>query len=803
MGCYMGVVTKHYQHVLALAFAIKEINENPQILSNISLGFHIYDSYFNAKWTYHNTMQLISSSERFVPNYKCKLQNNLIAVIGAVDSQTSLHVATLLDIYKIPQLIYGSAPVMNDKTPGLPYYQMAPNENLQYVGIRSLLLHFRWTWIGILTMEDDNAERFVQTVSPLFSEKGICFAFIERLPMLTFITQFYDLLKKAARIRDKIMRSTANVLVAYGESYSMVALRWLPYLSGEVTKGKVWIMTAQMELNAVVYQRIWVIEMFHGALAFTIHSKDPPGFHHFVKSIKPSSTAADGFIREFWQQAFGCVFLTPTLDETEDSICTGEEKLENLPGPFFEMSMTGHSYNIYNAVHAVAHALHDMFSSRLHHKGMTDRRELKFHNQQVWQLHHFLRGVSLNNNAGEKVSFDQNGELVTGFDVINWIISSNQSFHRVKVGGMDPQAPPQQALIISENTITWNSWFNQVQPISLCNAYCYPGYSKKVKEGEPFCCYNCTPCPEGKISEHDDMNDCYKCPDEYYPNKNQDSCIPRDRSFLSYKEPLGICLACFSLSFSLITAVVLGTFMRHHETPIVKANNRNLSYTLLISLLLCFLSALLFIGQPGKVICLLRQTAFGLIFSVAVSCVLAKTITVVLAFMATKPGSRMKKWVGRSLANSIVLSCSLIQASICTVWLATSPPFPDVDIHSAVEEIVVECNEGSITMFYCVLSYMGFLASISITVAFLARKLPASFNEAKLITFSMLVFCSVWLSFVPTYLSTKGKYMVAVEIFSILSSGVGLLCCIFFPKCYIIVLKPALNNREQLIKTKK
>ncbi|XP_077169303.1 vomeronasal type-2 receptor 26-like [Paroedura picta] len=757
-------VTKNYQHILALAFAVKELNENQNFLPNISLGLYILNSYSLGRMTFKATLSLLSAQQKLAPNFTCDNRQKVIAVIGGLISETSAHMASILNIYKTPQLTHGSFSLTKaDKQQFSFIYQMVPDDTYQYKGVVQLLHRFRWTWIGVIAMDDDNGNQFLQRIVPLLSENSICSAFAYKLPKVTYLKDLTELIVKQAEWYPVLMDRKTNVFFVYGEPPSMMAVRLSLYLAPFVLLPplcKVWIVTSHWDFESFSFHKISDTDSLHGALSFTVHSNQPPGFHKFLQTIRPSWTGRDGFIQNFWEQAFSCSLTC----EQEDmkATCSGKEKLESLPATLFEMEMTGHSYNVYNAVHAVAHALHYAHTQGSMHRVLVEDKRLDAHNMQPWQLYNFLRRILFNNSAGETIQFDQDGQLVALFDVTNWVTFSNGSFARVKVGQLDPQAPSGNELTLVEDKIVWHRSFNQ-------------------EYGQ-------------------NMDVCVKCPEDHYPSDGQHECLPKVPTFLSYIETLGIILVILAVSFSLVTTLVLGTFMKYKNTPIVKANNRSLTYILLLSLLLCFLSSLLFIGEPGYVTCLMRQTTFGLIFCVALSTVLAKTITVVLAFMATMPGSHMRRWVGKKLAYSIVISGSLIQTVFCTLWICISPPFPQMNMHSQPKIIILECNEGSATMFYSVLGYLGFLASVSFTVAFLARKLPGSFNEAKFITFSMLVFCSVWFSFIPSYLSSKGKFMVAVEIFSILSSGAGLLGCIFFPKCYIILLRPEMNVREQIIR---
>ncbi|XP_012891440.1 PREDICTED: vomeronasal type-2 receptor 116-like [Dipodomys ordii] len=683
------LIFKNYQYVLALAFAIEEINKNPDLLHNLTLGFNVYDVHFNS-WTMFKNPFICLFGKYKIPNYSCVRGSSSIAVLTGPSGVVSDQIGTLLGLYRFPQFTFGPFDhglSDHNKFPAL--YQMAPKDTSIATAMVSLLLHFSWSWVGLLTTQDDNGAKILAELKVEMAKNRVCVAY--------------------------------ELVIATQDAYNHITVnRYINLSSASVL---------------IIYDSV-----------------------------------------------SDCV----TWDN-----CAHDASLDWLPGQSFDVTMSVDSYNIYNGVYAVAQALHEML---LHQTEVQTTGNRKGELPSSTQLHTFLKNNQFYNSIGYQVIWDNQRKLEPEYDIMNvWNFPEGLELE-VKVGKFSPYAPHGNQLSLSEDMVQWSIETTET-PHSVCSESCGPGFRKSPQEGKAACCFYCTPCSENEIANGTDMEQCVKCLHHQYANTPRTQCLLRVASFLAFEDPLAMVMACMALCFSLLTAAVLWMFVKHQDTAIVKANNRALSYILLISLIFCFLCSLLFLGRPQTATCILQQITFGVVFTVAVSTVLAKTVTVVLAFKATSPGRRMRWLLVSGAPNFIIPSCTLIQVTFCGLWLGTSPPFVDTDAHSEHGNIIILCNKGSLTAFYCVLGYLGFLALASFTVAFLARNLPDTFNEAKFLTFSMLVFCSVWLTFLPVYHSAKGKVMVAVEVFSILASGAGLLGCIFAPKCYTLLL---MRNRNSL-----
>ncbi|XP_051252914.1 extracellular calcium-sensing receptor-like isoform X6 [Dicentrarchus labrax] len=763
----------------AMMFAIEEINNSTELLPGIKLGYQIHDSCAAVPVAVHVAFQLANGLDPvFYTGDNCSQSGMVMAIVGESGSTPSISMSRIISSFKIPQVShFATCACLSDKQQFPSFFRTIPSDQFQADALAKLVKRFGWTWIGAVRSDSDYGNNGMASFLDAAQKEGIC---------VEYSVSFYRTHphSRIQSVADVIRRSTAVVIVAFVASTDMMILT--EELSQKPSPPRQWIGSESWVTNSDMLR----FSFCAGAIGFGIQQSVIPGLREFLLDLPPTKVVASPLLTEFWEDAFNCRLGKSAA--TDESVCDGSEDIQTLQSPYTDTSQLRITNMVYKAVYAIAHAIHNAVCQDTNSTTPCDK-ITRIDSKEVFTQ---LKKVNFSQN-GYDVSFDANGDPVATYELVNWKKSESGSIELVTVGKYDASLPVGQEFLINKN-ITWMEGGTQV-PVSVCSNSCRPGTRKVLQKGKPICCYDCILCPEGEISNVTDSPDCFPCPKEFWPNAERDTCFPKPVEFLSFDEVLGIILAAFSVGGACLAIITAAVFFRHKTSPIVRANNSELSFLLLFSLTLCFLCSLTFIGAPSEWSCMLRHTAFGITFVLCISCVLGKTIVVLMAFKATLPGSNVMKWFGPPQQRMTVVSFTFIQVLICTIWLVVSPPFPMKNLTVYKKRIILECALGSAIGFWAVLGYIGLLAAFCLVLAVLARKLPDNFNEAKLITFSMLIFCAVWITFIPAYVSSPGKFTVAVEIFAILASSFGLILCIFAPKCFIILFKPEKNTKKHLM----
>ncbi|XP_058244097.1 extracellular calcium-sensing receptor-like [Hemibagrus wyckioides] len=769
-----------FQYSQTLKYAIEEINNSSSLLPGVSLGYKIFDTCGSPTQGVKIAMTLVNGNENSVSEQFCTKPAQVQAIIGETYSSVSMAISKSVGPFSMPLIsYYSTCECLSDKRKYPSFLRTIPSDYYQTLALAEMVKHFGWTWVGAIRRDDDYGNNGMAAFTKIAEQLGICLEY--SLPFFRTYSQ-----ERVLRIVEQIKSSTSRVIVGFVTPREFEILLYV--FSEHNITGYQWVGTEGWIADPVA-ATLDKYNILQGAVGLAIPKTTVRGLKDFILDIKPLKSVGSAIFTKFWEALFTCTYRGQN-NSGAIPVCTGEEKLSEVKNTFTDMSMMPIFSNVYKGVYAIAHTLHELL-------GCKQTCPTKKQPDLLTFLEH-LKKVRFKTKEGEDVYFDQNGDPPAKYEIINWQKSKENQYEFVTVGLYDSTVPAQDRLAVNMALITWAQNTNQV-PKSVCSESCPPGTRKAVQKGKPICCFDCIPCAAGEISNMTDSIKCEQCQQDYWSNADKNKCVKKEIEYLSYEETMGILLTVVSIVGSFMTIIVAIIFFKYKDTPIVKANNSEMSFLLLFSLALCFLCSVTFIGQPSEWSCMLRHTAFGITFVLCISCVLGKTVVVLMAFRATLPGSNVMKWFGPPQQRLSVLAFTLIQVLICVLWLKISPPFPFKNLMHYKEKIILECSLGSAIGFWAVLGYIGLLALLCFILAFLARKLPDNFNEAKFITFSMLMFCAVWITFIPAYVSSPGKFTVAVEIFAILASSFGLLFCIFLPKCYIIIMKPEKNTKKQIM----
>uniref|UniRef100_A0A8C4TIB5 Extracellular calcium-sensing receptor-like n=1 Tax=Erpetoichthys calabaricus TaxID=27687 RepID=A0A8C4TIB5_ERPCA len=785
-----------FQLTQTMIFAIEEINRDQSLLPNITLGYKIYDNCVKLPVALRAAVSLISGHNSISTGYGCTGPPPVLAVIGDPGSTHSIVISRILSLFQMPLVsYYATCSCLSNKQEYPTFFRTIPSDTFQVKAVIQIIKHYGWTWVGAIASDDDYGQNAVKTFHEEFSNFG-CISFLETIPKI-------NEKDKVLQIVNTIKQSTAKVIIVFSSEADITSLVREVVLQN--ITGRQWIASEAWSTSPVLAS-MENFNSFGGTIGIAIRRGNIKGLENFLLQLKPKYESNNNLLIQFWESLFGCKFSFNSTSVPVKKACTGLEDIRSMKTAFNDVSELRASYNVYKAVHALAEALNNLMTCE---KGEGPN---KIHKQQYVSIFqhflyylevlHYLKEINFTNHLGERVAFDKNGDAIAIYDIMNWQLKDNETVFIKTVGVFDESAGPGNELLLLEDTIFWN-FESKTIPTSVCSIKCPPGKRKALRKGEPICCYDCVLCADGEISNQTDSSECIKCLPDYWSNSDRNQCVMKEVEFLSYEDVMGIILTTIALIGASLSVGVLGIFIHHRNTPVVKANNAELSFLLLVSLTFCFLCSLCFIGKPSDLTCMLRHVIFGISFSFSVSCILVKTIVVIMAFKATLPGNNIMKWFGVAQQRSTVILFTFIQSVVCTVWLTISPSVPIKNMNHQNSKVILECAIGSMTGFSFLLGYIFLLSVVCFLLAFLARNLPDTFNEARFITFSMLIFCAVWVAFIPAYVSTPGKYTVAVEVFAIITSSFGILFSIFTPKCYIILLKPDKNTKKSLLEWKK
>uniref|UniRef100_A0A8C7FJS4 Glutamate metabotropic receptor 5 n=1 Tax=Oncorhynchus kisutch TaxID=8019 RepID=A0A8C7FJS4_ONCKI len=436
---------------------------------------------------------------------------------------------------------------------------------------------------------------------------------------------------------------------------------------------------------------------------------------------------------------------------------------------------------VINAIYSMAYGLHNMQRSLCPgYQGLCDA----MRPIDGATLLDFLMKTNFTGVSGEGILFDENGDSPGRYEIMNFKKMGQDYYDYINVGSWD-----NSGLKIDDDEI-WASKDTIIK--SVCSEPCDKGQIKVIRKGEVSCCWTCTPCKENEFVF--DEYTCRACDLGSWPTFHLTGCDPIPVEYLRWGDPEPIAAVAFACLGLCATFFVTSVFIRFRDTPVVKSSSRELCYIILAGICLGYLCTFSLIAKPHAAHCYLQRLGIGLSPAMSYSALVTKTnrIARILAGSKKKICTRKPRFMSACAQLIIASLLILLQLGIIVALFLMEPPQVIHDYPSIrqVNRICYTTNLGVVAP----LGYNGLLILSCTFYAFKTRNVPANFNEAKYIAFTMYTTCIIWLAFVPIYFGSN--YKIITMCFSVSLSATVALCCLFVPKVYIILAKPERNVRS-------
>ena len=766
-----GEITKEVANAEAMIFAIDKINNNSNLLPNISLGYDLHD------YCESTTKATQITYEMFQKTYKCFTntthskvgRRSIVALIGPTYSSTALVIGGFLQMINVSAI---SGTTTSPDLSSYSYkhlYRTVPPDTFLAKAVADIIDHFNWTYVAAVAVDDSYGRNGVWSVIKEAENKhgSFCVAATEFIPHNTQNSSIRHIVTK--------LRRHENIRVIILWIYGVILQNFFKEVKRQNLSGRVWLLS---DVAFTLTENGFLpsdLSPLYGSIAFNPHNFQDRGFKEHMKALLYNEENKQD-LPEWWSDI-----------RKLNRKCSGSN--ENATKPWNrqkELCVHNVVHDMYNsyvpfvidAVYSVAHAL-DI---------STQDTSL---NDNEYDIQSSLSKVNFMGLTGQ-ILYDEFGDRQSAFyDVVNFQQvqeADAKGLKQVIVGKWDST----ERLQLDDN-IRWNSQDGRF-PKSECLEQCLAGTRKSTTSP---CCWQCVSCSRGTINPVPGAQSCIPCPKGKRSSDDRTACVDLPLANLNYTSGGGIAVIAFGVLCAIATLSAFAVICRFWNTPIVRACIRKLSLALLGIILLLLSLVLLNLFKPTDTICKIIYPWRYITYNLCLSLLLVKALRISSAFQLPIVSRFPITLLTNRMQVVIVITLQAFLLILLLPWFLLDPPgitehiYPER--HTFIKCTAYKKLVGK-TIFFLTCSYIFFQLLISAFCFFKVRNIPENFSEAKRMAFSMYIFFISLLAYHTVEFSMDERYVAVVDCVTTLLSAYGFVCCVFLPKIYIILFRPELNT---------
>ncbi|CAH8467567.1 unnamed protein product [Schistosoma rodhaini] len=809
------------QRVEAMLFTLDEINNNSKLLPGLTLGTTIRDTCSDTNHALEQALKFVQastgSSSQLNKMNEHSENLNTRGVVGSSYSSVTILVANLFRLFSLPQISYASTTaILSDKRAFPLFARTVPSDVVQAQAMATLVSAHNWTYVSTVRSAGDYGDSGMDAFWKEADKLGVCIAARE---VIRGNTGPEDL-DNIVNVLSKDFAKARVVVLFTGMDHTKLLLDAVRRAG--LVNHFVWIASDGWGRENVPVSNN--SREANGALTIEIQAEPIKAFTDYYLSLGRENHRNPWF-REYWQDLLQCResstkrrerkstssrrYFMSKLSKNETNLESSHEistessslpsscsdspnlKLRDILGPDFKQEAK--IQFVYDAVYAFASGLHilqkKLCPGNPHHPKWNKRscleKMLSYPGTAFYQL---IINTSFTDNYGNYVAFDENGDGYGQYSIYNYARDPyTGQYHYRLVGDFQGGKLTMRARPI------WPGGESKKFPVSQCSEECGFGEVRRLDKKQQ-CCWSCETC--GVDQRVVNLTHCETCPFQHWPSKDKRTCELLELHYIDISTWFAIVPITFSSLGILITGGVILTWVFYSDTPLIRATGRELAYVQLAGCLVCYSCAFILIARPSIFTCSLQRILIGLGFAMMYASLLTKTNRIARIFDAAKRTTKRPVYI--SPRSQLAISGSLIalQLSLSAIWFGFDSPDTRID-EIRPGYLVLRCAMKD-KSFLISLAYNMILIIVCTAYAVKTRQIPENFNESKFIGFTMYTTCIIWLAFLPMYYATISNHQIQIATLCIsinLSASV-MLCCLFFPKLYIIYLRPEKNVRR-------